>query len=150
MNLNWCGRKGPWPNLRYCPAFFIEGLWKTSKYLGISCLQAEIWTLDLPNTKQFATFAHSTAFAPYMFINCSHQVVTLICRGGVTCMLWRQLPYLRLIFFLDLQRLTVPHMTGSPARHRRCWRKRFKKYGVTAVPSDTTFIPILITICCMQ
>jgi hypothetical protein len=45
--INWKirGRKRPWPNSRYYPEIILEGLRKTG-------LRAEIWTLELPNTKQ--------------------------------------------------------------------------------------------------
>jgi hypothetical protein len=56
--MNWKGRarKRSWPNPRYCPDIQLEGLRNTTKTsVGIVGLRAEIWTLDLPNTK------HSTS-----------------------------------------------------------------------------------------
>jgi hypothetical protein len=47
------GRKWSWPNLRYYPGIFLEGLrkpWKTSVRIG--SLWAEIWGQDLLNIKQ--------------------------------------------------------------------------------------------------
>lgn len=32
MNLKGCGRKRSWPNLRYDPGIFMEGLTETTKY----------------------------------------------------------------------------------------------------------------------
>jgi hypothetical protein len=33
MNWKLYGRKQSWSNLRYYPGIFLEGLWKTTKYL---------------------------------------------------------------------------------------------------------------------
>jgi hypothetical protein len=42
MNWKGCGRKQSWPNLRYYPNIFLEGLGKPTKNLRIAILQAEI------------------------------------------------------------------------------------------------------------
>jgi hypothetical protein len=34
MNWKGYGRKWSWPNLRYYPGIFLEGLWKTTKISG--------------------------------------------------------------------------------------------------------------------
>jgi hypothetical protein len=46
-------RKRWWPNLRFFPGICLEGLRKLKKNLdGVAGLRAEIWTQNLPNTKQ--------------------------------------------------------------------------------------------------
>jgi hypothetical protein len=52
MNWEGCGRKQSWPNLRYYPNIFLEGLGKTTENLRIAILHAEILTQDFPNMKQ--------------------------------------------------------------------------------------------------
>jgi hypothetical protein len=54
LMINWkrCGRNRSRPNLRYYPGICVEGLRKVTKGLRIAGLQADIWTWDLPNTKQ--------------------------------------------------------------------------------------------------
>jgi hypothetical protein len=46
-------RKRSWPNIRHYPGIRLEGLRKTTKTsIRMPGLWAEIWTRDLPNTKQ--------------------------------------------------------------------------------------------------
>jgi hypothetical protein len=43
MNWKGYGRNWSWPNLRYYPSIYLEGLRKTTKASeGIACLQAKI------------------------------------------------------------------------------------------------------------
>jgi hypothetical protein len=53
MDGNGYGRKRSWLNLRYHPSIWLEGLRKTTKYFSQDTgLRAEIWSRDLPDTKQ--------------------------------------------------------------------------------------------------
>jgi hypothetical protein len=52
MNWKGHGRKWSWPNLRYYPGIFLEGLRKNMKELVIAILHADILIQDIPNTKQ--------------------------------------------------------------------------------------------------
>jgi hypothetical protein len=52
MSRKWYGRKRSWPNLRFYPGSCLDGPKITTKNLRISDIRAEIWTRNLPNTKQ--------------------------------------------------------------------------------------------------
>jgi hypothetical protein len=52
MNSKGLGRKRPWPNSKNYPGICLEGLRKTTNKLSVAGLLSEIWTRDLPNTKQ--------------------------------------------------------------------------------------------------
>lgn len=49
------GRKWPWANMRYDTEYALTDRGKPRKLLT-AYLRAEIWTLDLPNTKQRSTW----------------------------------------------------------------------------------------------
>jgi hypothetical protein len=59
-----CGRKRPWPSLKYYPEICLEGLRRTTKTsVMIADLRAEIWTRDLPNTSRSVTDSTTTFVA---------------------------------------------------------------------------------------
>jgi hypothetical protein len=53
MNWRGCGKKWSWPNLRYHPDTYLEGLRKITKTsVRVVGFRAEICSVDLPNMKQ--------------------------------------------------------------------------------------------------
>lgn len=51
MNWKLCGRNWPWPNLKYCPYIFLEGLMTTMKKSATKIsVPAKIRIGYIPNT----------------------------------------------------------------------------------------------------